>query len=389
MKFGFVYEQLVDSPEGPNGVSVQISGLFRHLKLAGHSVTLFSTDRNSFEAVRCLGVEEHTSAPTIPLINDFNSARPAPWTEWRFLQQQRPDIVIIGNLCLSAISIATLCRLRGVPCAIFAHCDVYDYVRIRCSSAMEFLFWKLFLWTVHAYIHRLLGVPTLSRSQAMVPLLQATGCGPHFYIVPGGADDQVFRCIAGEQSSMERRKPNSLLFVGRINAEKNIQQLLDIMSALGSQYTLTLVGRVCEEDFGETMEFKRRLPPNVNLLGEIPHGDDKLVDVYNRHEAFLFASEFDTFGNVIIEALLCGCIPIVKDCLGPGEIVQHGRNGLKWKTTAEAVTCIRETPRPTLSAVVARGKQYTINSSYNNFTNVALQIVSKNSRRRQPGKKSV
>ena len=376
MRVALVYEQLVDNKDGLNGVSLQIGGLIRYLKEREHSVALLSTD-DAANVVPHLGVDFHTKAPTLPL-KGFDTPVPSPLTEFRFLSEVVQDddetVVIIGNLCLNAISVVTQCRLRGIPCAIFAHCDVYDYVRIRCTSTLEFFLWKTFLWLVHFYIHRLLRVPTLSRSRAMLPVLQTSGCGPHFYIVPGGADDQVFQCFT---SSV--RKPKSLLFVGRISIEKNIDQLLEIMKELGNEYTLTLAGRICEDEYGNAEKFVQLLPNNTLWVGEVPHGKP-LVELYNTHEAFLFASEFDTFGNVVVEALLCGCTPIVKDCLGPGEIVQHEISGFKYKTTAEAVACIRDSHRPPAWSMVARGKEFSSRRSWERLETVCEQLIKKKKR---------
>src|SRR5262249_21721434 len=42
---------------------------------------------------------------------------------------------------------------------------------------------------------------------------------------------------------------------------------------------------------------------------------------------FVFPSQFDTFGNVILEALAHGMPVVAYNCKGPKDILEHGRSG--------------------------------------------------------------
>jgi glycosyltransferase involved in cell wall biosynthesis len=49
--------------------------------------------------------------------------------------------------------------------------------------------------------------------------------------------------------------------------------------------------------------------------------------LYAGLDLFVFPSQFDTFGNVLLEANSQGMPALAYNCKGPKDIVQHGRNG--------------------------------------------------------------
>jgi glycosyltransferase involved in cell wall biosynthesis len=64
---------------------------------------------------------------------------------------------------------------------------------------------------------------------------------------------------------------------------------------------------------------------DVALLGYVPNPFS-----YMAHAAvFVLSSIYEGFGNVLVEALACGCPVVSTDCpSGPAEILDHGKFGL-------------------------------------------------------------
>lgn len=69
-----------------------------------------------------------------------------------------------------------------------------------------------------------------------------------------------------------------------------------------------------------------RLAERVRFLGFV--NQSQLPSVYSSADLFVFPSEYEPFGVVVNEAMLCGCPVVVSDQVGSRhDLVQHGKNG--------------------------------------------------------------
>ncbi|RRD02526.1 glycosyltransferase [Prevotella sp. OH937_COT-195] len=62
-------------------------------------------------------------------------------------------------------------------------------------------------------------------------------------------------------------------------------------------------------------------------------GDEKLSMMYSAANCVVSSSLYETFGQTLIEALACGCLPVTFDNSGQTDIVRHRENGYlaRWK----------------------------------------------------------
>jgi N-acetylgalactosamine-N,N'-diacetylbacillosaminyl-diphospho-undecaprenol 4-alpha-N-acetylgalactosaminyltransferase len=62
---------------------------------------------------------------------------------------------------------------------------------------------------------------------------------------------------------------------------------------------------------------------------ELAGAKDNPFSFLAKAELFVLSSDFEGFGNVILEAMTCHCPVISTDCQsGPGEIITHNKDGL-------------------------------------------------------------
>jgi glycosyltransferase involved in cell wall biosynthesis len=115
-----------------------------------------------------------------------------------------------------------------------------------------------------------------------------------------------------------------VLFVSRLVWEKNLQTLIDIYvinEKNGRPFELVIAGDgVAHDELVEKM-------PQATFLGNLSH--DKLSVWYSSADVFLFTSDTETYGNVVIEAMASGLPVVVADAGGPKDLVDHNINGLK------------------------------------------------------------
>ncbi len=122
-----------------------------------------------------------------------------------------------------------------------------------------------------------------------------------------------------------RRDTNEIVlgFVGRLRPEKNVRFLKIIETALRTanieNYKFVIVGEGGERDW-----LKNNLH-NAKLTGEI--FGEELAQTYANMDLFVFPSQTDAFGNVVLEAMSSGVPAVVMDKGGPKFLINHGTNG--------------------------------------------------------------
>ena len=115
-----------------------------------------------------------------------------------------------------------------------------------------------------------------------------------------------------------------LLYVGRVSKEKNVRILIDAFKAVREttpDLDLVVIGG------GPELEgLRRQAPANVYFTGFLQ--GEALSTAYASADLFVFPSDSDTFGNVVLEAHASGLPAIVSNQGGPAEIVRRHGSGL-------------------------------------------------------------
>jgi glycosyltransferase involved in cell wall biosynthesis len=116
----------------------------------------------------------------------------------------------------------------------------------------------------------------------------------------------------------------TVLYAGRLTKEKGADLLAEaFLTAHGRdpRLHLALAGGGPEED-----QLRRHLGEKATFLGWL-HGEE-LARAYASADTFLFPSQTDTYGQVILEAQASG-LPVVAVAEGgPQSLIEHGETGL-------------------------------------------------------------
>src|SRR5262249_99115 len=142
----------------------------------------------------------------------------------------------------------------------------------------------------------------------LVEMLAARTNKPSF-LMQRGVDWELF--------SPTRRTANDRVFrigfVGRLSPEKNVRLLVKLEQALDElgfvNYQILVVGDGKERQWLE-LNLRRGKFPGV-LRNEV------LAEAYADMDVFVFPSNTDSFGNVVLEALASGVPPVVMGGGGP------------------------------------------------------------------------
>jgi glycosyltransferase involved in cell wall biosynthesis len=156
-------------------------------------------------------------------------------------------------------------------------------------------------------------------------------------------------------SFREDNKLKAILSVGRFAVDGHLKNQLEMIKAFQKLKETTLsdwnyfcIGGLDEESEGERKYFDSacRLATGckAKVIANVTRKD--IERFYEQSAVFWHAAGYgiaedikpyltEHFGIVTVEAMAAGCVPVVINCGGQPEIVQHGVNGFLWNTIEE------------------------------------------------------
>jgi glycosyltransferase involved in cell wall biosynthesis len=111
-----------------------------------------------------------------------------------------------------------------------------------------------------------------------------------------------------------------LLTVSRLAPEKNVAFLADVLERIPDAY-LAIVG-----DGPHRPQLERRFAGKAHFVGYLK--GEALAAAYASADAFVYASETETMGNVVLEAMASGCALVAPRAGGIPSLVTHGQTGM-------------------------------------------------------------
>jgi len=153
-------------------------------------------------------------------------------------------------------------------------------------------------------------------------------------IIPNGVYPENFRLPAGEPVEIRGKyaSPDEkiIFFVGRLVREKGLDNLLEAMVKVLDRYRqvkLVIAGKGPYEQ--ELKERARRLGIYERVYFSGYLDDATRNALFRLADMAVFPSFYEPFGIVALEAMAAGTPVVVNDTGGLGEVVRHGKNGLK------------------------------------------------------------
>src|SRR3989338_4502368 len=146
-------------------------------------------------------------------------------------------------------------------------------------------------------------------------------------VLPNLVDTELFSSKATTSSD-----GNRFLFVGRLNKEKNIFNLIEGCKNAG--VGLDLVGR---GDLGLGLEkLAEQINADARFLGTYPNR--QLPDIFAKYQVFILPSLYEGNPKSLIEAMSCGKAVIGSDIDGINELIKDGKTGILCGISAKEIT---------------------------------------------------
>lgn len=186
----------------------------------------------------------------------------------------------------------------------------------------------------------------LTNTDSMITLLQRNKFKARLEKWSRGVD------LARLKSSIENKQDGTVLYVGRVSKEKNLEALLK----LEDKFSIVIVGD------GPHREFLEAKYKKVNFVGY--KDGEELANYYKKASVFAFPSWSDTFGIVIIEAMSQGCPVASFPSIGPKDIIENYVTGI---VSTDLEYAISEAMHLDRKVVLEKSSEWTWKRSWQQF----------------------
>lgn len=303
-----------------NGVTTALTAVLRHAPSDVlpriYTAADLDCDQPQYLSLRSRGIG-------IPFYREMKMYVP----RWRqYLRRVQEDGIQVlhlttpGPLGLTALWVAAQTKL---PMVGSFHTDLAAYTELLSGSPRLGRWMREYMRWLYGRCQRVLAPSAATRAL----LIAAKSRADRIDIWSRGVDTTLFSPAKRserlrEQWRVSDRRP-ALLYVGRLSREKGLELMPEMtrrLRALGLEHRLVFTG-----DGPMRRELADRCPDAV-FTGAL--GREAVAEVFASADLFVFPSETDTAGNVVLEAQASGLPVVVSGTGGPRENIRPGQTGL-------------------------------------------------------------
>ncbi len=366
MKIGIDAKWYYEGP--PSGMRVTKNLVDRVLAAKGrHEIVLFLNARQEEQAMALKLQAKLDSGITLVFlpgrINFLTNLLIFPLYAFR----HRCDVIVFQNY-------VPLWRILGSKTVAFVHDVIFlehpEYFRKR-----ERIVYRQMLGS----INRADSVITISASERRRILRHSNKNAAAIDYIHWAPDDIFKPLPQKEQESVKSRMklPDKyILYVGRINARKNLEILLSSVSMIANETSLVVVGDPDgqSQDIVNAIDVQRR---RGNLLWLRNVGNEDLAGIFASAFIFVFPSLAEGFGIPPLEAMKCGIPTLVSDIEVHREIYGNGAGYFFPKDCAALASKIDElsTDRNAYHLLRDRGMERAAQFSWSKTAARFLELV--------------
>jgi len=267
---------------------------------------------------------------TLPNLEGMNTIvldRPRVFTTFfpiiKYLYTNKPDIIISAEDHLNAVVLFSAIVTRSqAKISVSSRVTPFDTYSNKIFTKRWFL--KYFMRLVK---HRADAFVCISKG--MIDEYKTIFKNTAFECIYNVVSDNQTR-LKMEEKVEEEWIVNSpvpiIVGAGRLSPEKGFPDLILSIKELkkSMDVRLAILGEGPMRDELEDLIKEEQLESSVKLLGF----KENPLKYFKKADVFVLSSYLEGFGNVLVEAMMCGCTPVATNCpTGPEDILQNGKYG--------------------------------------------------------------
>lgn len=308
-----------------SGVTKSVLAFEEQYRQRGHEVLVIAPQFDDT-------VEAEPAVIRLPAIQHFNGSEfavpmPAPMWVSTVVEEFQPDIVHAHHPFFLGNTAMRLARARNLP-LVFTHHTMYDqYTHYTGSDSAAA---SRFVGSLAAGYANLCDA-VIAPSQSVADLLRQRGVEARIEVIPTGVDVDRFTHGDGAAFRRQHNIPADAFvigYVGRLAQEKNLHMLAEQVAHFLEQepraFFLVVGSGPAEAEIRDALQ-----PASVSdrwRLAGVLSGQE-LINAYHALDVFAFASQSETQGMVVTEAMAAGVPVVALDGPGVRDVVRDRMNG--------------------------------------------------------------
>jgi glycosyltransferase involved in cell wall biosynthesis len=307
------------------GVARSVEAFTAEYRARGHRVLVVAPEfpgmpKDKVDVVRIPAIQNFNAS-------DFSIALPLHADLSETIDAFKPNIVHSQHPFLLGMTALRTARYRQLP-LVFTHHTLYEqYTHYIPGDSPALKRFAIDLATRYANLCDQVFAP----SESIQTLLQKRGVVTPIMVVPTGVRLESFTQGDGRSVREQMGIPDDAFVVGhlgRLAPEKNLEFLAEAVADFVSSHPdahFLVIGTGPSEDVMRAIFARAGIAARLHIAGILQQ--QQLADALHAMDVFAFASQSETQGMVLTEAMAAGMPIVALDAPGAREVVKDQRNG--------------------------------------------------------------
>jgi glycosyltransferase involved in cell wall biosynthesis len=356
-----------------NGITYRYQQIIDVLLKQNHNIILVTPYENAIDYKGITTIKiSGTKIPQLFLLNndDTRKCRIADYTQYHNLYFEITDICNQYNIdiihCSGPDPFHAMLKIVSltlhIPLVVMFHTNLSHYGKTFTKSALftEILFNLPQKLTSCLFIPDLCVYPSKTYYNDMLKngIINKTDS---VYILPICVNGNTFFPSTKTKTIEWKENKIKLLYVGRVEVEKNINCIIKMMD---ENMSLCILGE--GNDIQRLQILSKECNVDVRFIGQIKNTE--LKEWYSSTDIFIMPSKTETLGFVTLEAMACGAIVCGFNKGGTIDIIKHKQNGFLFhnkKSLRKCINTIHTNPK-LAQQIVKNGLKFVKNKTIEN-----------------------
>lgn len=319
-----------------NGVYYFVCRIAPLLQQKGHEVAVIAPSETVYPSVKKIDNIDVYGMPSLPVIYYPKVRIPIPvLIKSRvsdLLRTFKPDVIHIQDHFIISKAVIKVGKSLGIPVIGTNHFmpeNLTALVRFeKWKKKLEKLLWHEFSKVLNQVL--VITTPTETGARLIRPKLNVK-----VIAITSGIDLKEFNPLGDtENIRLKYNIPEKpvILFVGRLDPEKNIEEILQAVAVVAKKidFCFVVVGKGLRKKALEQLVRELEISDNVIFTGYVPEED--LPFLYKLSRCFVIASIAELLSLATLQAMASGLPVIAANAGALPELVKHKMNGYLFNT---------------------------------------------------------